>query len=321
MMKLLLQKKAIHFVENKKDEKIVIDENVEMKGKTIEVRKCDNCEIQINLPKITKIIIHECTQTQISFNVNVIVGIEFISLKGCKIEIDNSDNKFQPLILTVDMCKESEFSFKPYINEEEEEKKAKYPEFQIISANDCSQNYIILGKEKYEIQHEEDSIQYKTGTKNSIKQGLMGSNIRTDSLLREGGYLTTKHEMEINEKREKLFDQKMEEMISKMVSPMIKKNNIEENCEFPHHIDEKKWDMIKTTLKQEEIKDYKQLIKVIQKFYGTEIKELDCNNLIEVLKVNNEENSNFFKYTIPFMKDLILETENLFPQKIKKLKS
>lgn len=98
----------------------------------------------------------------------------------------------------------------------------------------------------------------------------------------------------------------------------MKKTEYEPYCEFAHHLHEDKWKIIQETLKKD-IKDSNSLIKAIQTIFGTEIIELDCGFLSAALK--DYEPKDFFEITVPFMKNLVLETDQLFPNKIKKLQS
>lgn len=208
---LSIKPRAIHHIENLVEKKLLLDDNVELKGKTLYIKNCSKSEIHINIKQITKIIIESCHESKLTLNVNIIAQLECISLKDCHVEIDNSENKFKNFLMSIDKAKNCNFGFTPYhdLDEKDLNKKMKYPEFQIISANDCDKNFIIMNQEKHEIKQAEDSLQFKSM--------ILGNKLRTDGLIRENGYLTTKVEQEIFDKKQKLFDQKIEEMIKTMV--------------------------------------------------------------------------------------------------------
>lgn len=210
-MKLNIKPRQIHYIENLKEENHKVDDTHELKGKTIYVKNCSKSEIHINIKQITKVIIESCTHSKVILNVGIIAQLECIGLDECHIEIDNSENKFKNFLVSIDKAKNCNFGFIPYHDKEEkdEKKRLKYPDFQIITANDCVKNHIILNQEKFEIKQEGDSLQFKSS--------ILGSQFRTDGLIRENGYLTTKVEKEIFDKKQKLFDEKLEEMIKTIV--------------------------------------------------------------------------------------------------------
>lgn len=197
----------------------------------IYVKECQGCTITINPNKCSKVVIEKSKKCSIEIDTILISSqLEIISCEEVKIILKKTNKEDAYVTVQCDNSIRSDIKFIPL--------EGVLHGITILSSPESLGNTITLpdfstvkGYKTHEINIDtkSDSVQHRTTI------NMKANSVVTTPIIREGtGYITTKIEKEFNDKRQELFEKKMQETIDDIIQtkPKKKEEKVDKNANY-----------------------------------------------------------------------------------------